>query len=68
MAGECAKEEVVRQIFPNVNHSGRKSSSLGSLNVFGDRYAGAFLRVQPKSAADVVNLTQHATQGAIVDV
>ena len=36
--------------------------------VFGDRYAGAFLRLQPKSAADVVNLTQHATQGAIVDV
>jgi len=36
--------------------------------VFGDRYAGAFLRMQPKSAADVVNLTQHATQGAIVDV
>jgi hypothetical protein len=36
--------------------------------VFGDRYAGAFLRVQPKSAADVVNLTQHATQGALVDV
>jgi hypothetical protein len=36
--------------------------------VFGDRYAGVFLRVQPKSAGDVVNLTQNATQGVVVDV
>jgi len=36
--------------------------------VFGDRYGGAFLRMQPKSAEDVVNLTQHATQGFLVEV
>jgi len=36
--------------------------------VFGDRYAGAFLRMQPKSTRDIVNLSQAASQGVLVEV
>jgi hypothetical protein len=36
--------------------------------VFGDRYAGAILRVQPKILQGIVNLTRGATEGIVLEV
>lgn len=57
---------------PYLYQNGERGCSPHDLNwgpfVFGDRYAGSILRLQPKEDRSVINLTQTATMGLIFEV
>lgn len=61
-----------QESLPYLYQSGRYGCSVHDVIwgpfVFGDKYAGAILRMQPKADGGAVNLSLHATEGIILEV
>jgi len=55
-------------LFQNDEHGCSPHDAVWGPFVFGNTYAGAFLRLQPKRLLGIVNLTRGATEGVLLEV
>jgi hypothetical protein len=69
--GDWVVQEIL-EFLPYLYQSGEYGCSIHDVIwgpfVFGDRYGGVVLRMQPKAAGGAVNLSLSATEGIVLEV
>jgi hypothetical protein len=70
-SGQWVVQEVLESrpyLYQNGAHGCSPHDVVWGPFVFGDRYGGVILRMQPKAAGGAVNLSLHATAGIVLEV